>query len=338
MWRAGFKWIYLILGTIIGAGYASGREIWQFFGEGSSLAIALFTVLFAICCYVIMSISRRLKTEHYLLVLQEVVGLRLAKVYDVVIVIYLFMTTFIMLAGGGATLESFDIPYVIGVAIICIAVVVLFFWGTEGMLSANTFILPILVTSLVVILFLFLYQQEGPLQMDVLNQSNWPASLTFTALNLLSLTAVLSAVGHQMKTRGELAIASVGSAAVLGGLTLLYNTSLSKVAHELVFYEIPLFAILKNYPWVMIVMMSLLLWFAIYTTALACIFGLVSRLKKRIRLSMWQLALLFVLLMLPFTGFGFGPLIDVLYPIYGLINLYLFSALLLYPITRKFAQ
>jgi uncharacterized membrane protein YkvI len=65
MWRAGFKWMYLIMGTTIGAGYASGREIWQFFGAESGLAIAMFTVMFSICCFVIMKISFEERTEHF---------------------------------------------------------------------------------------------------------------------------------------------------------------------------------------------------------------------------------------------------------------------------------
>ncbi|WP_312855475.1 YkvI family membrane protein [Litoribacterium kuwaitense] len=325
----------LDFGTIIGAGYASGREIWQFFGEGSTAAIALFTVMFGICCGIIMTISRQLKTEHYLPVLKALMGTKLARIYDVIIIFYLFMTTFIMLAGGGATLQSFDIPYAVGVAFICLAIVIVFIWGTEGMLSANGFILPLLVTGLITILLVFLMQSAEPIQFDVMEQHNWTSGLVFTALNLLSLTAVLSAVGHQIKSKGEIIIASAGSAIILGGLTLLYNTSLSKVAHELVFYEIPLFAILKEYPFVMIIMMTCLLWLAIYTTSIAGMFGLITRLKEYIHLPMWKMALLLSILMIPFTVFGFGPLIDVLYPLYGLINLYLFSALLLYPITRK---
>ena len=54
---AGLKWMFLIIGTTIGAGYASGAELWQFFGHESSLAIVLFSVFFSICCMVIMEIS-----------------------------------------------------------------------------------------------------------------------------------------------------------------------------------------------------------------------------------------------------------------------------------------
>lgn len=46
MWLSGLKWMFLIIGTMIGAGYASGRELWEFFGNESTFAILLFAVLF----------------------------------------------------------------------------------------------------------------------------------------------------------------------------------------------------------------------------------------------------------------------------------------------------
>ena len=58
MWKSGLKWMFLIMGTTIGAGYASGRELWQFFGDQSGLAILIFTFMFSLCVYVIMKISK----------------------------------------------------------------------------------------------------------------------------------------------------------------------------------------------------------------------------------------------------------------------------------------
>lgn len=46
MWRRGLQWTALILGATIGAGYVSGRELWQFFGHESGLAIVIFSFLF----------------------------------------------------------------------------------------------------------------------------------------------------------------------------------------------------------------------------------------------------------------------------------------------------
>jgi uncharacterized membrane protein YkvI len=57
MWGNGLKWMFLIVGTVIGAGYASGRELWEFFGAESGLAIVLFAILFTISCAVILTIA-----------------------------------------------------------------------------------------------------------------------------------------------------------------------------------------------------------------------------------------------------------------------------------------
>ena len=103
MFRAGLKWIFLIMGTTMGAGYASGREIWQFFGHGSGLAILLFTVLFIICINVILTISYESESTDYLPVLKQIAGEKLTPIYDYMILLYLFCITVVMIAGSGAS-------------------------------------------------------------------------------------------------------------------------------------------------------------------------------------------------------------------------------------------
>ncbi len=48
-----------------------------------------------------------------------------------------------------------------------------------------------------------------------------------------------------------------------------------------------------------------------------------------------MIVLILLVLMVPFTSFGFSDLIAFLYPIYGMLNLYLLVCLLLYPILSK---
>lgn len=335
MWRSGFKWMFLIMGTMIGAGYASGRELWEFFGPESGLAISIFTVLFCICVYVILSISYEKKSIHYIPILESLVGKKATKLYDLMIIIYLFSTTVIMLAGGGATLEMFYFPYWGGIAFICIILTALFFWDIKGMISMNTVILPILIVGLISVLLNFTISNGQPFFGDWTHQSNWPSAFTFTALNILPLVAVLSAVGQEIKGRKEIVIASVGSGFLLGAISFVYNESLLQISHDIMLYEIPLFAILKQYPYSMMIFMSVLLWLAIYTTAASGVFGLVSRFRKYVSLPLWLLALIILLVMVPLTTFGFSNLIAVLYPLYGLLNLYVLVSLLLYPITKR---
>ncbi|WP_280771290.1 YkvI family membrane protein [Salipaludibacillus daqingensis] len=337
MWKSGLKWMFLIIGTMIGAGYASGRELWQFFGYESGLAILIFSVLFFVCCYVIMDISYKEKSEHYIPVLEKLMGKKLTSMYDGMIILYLFSTTVIMIAGGGATLEVLHIPYWYGVIIISGLLVLLFIWGLNGMTSMNAVLIPLLILFLVGTLLVFQWNTNGfNMEFSIDKQSNWPAAFTFTALNILPLVAVLGAIGKKINHRGELWIASLGSAILLGTVSLLYNQSLINVAQEVMVYEIPLFAILQNYPYFMVLIMSGLLWAAIYTTAASGMLGLCTRFKAYLNIPFWQLSSLLLLLMIPLTTIGFSKLISVLYPIYGLVNLYILAAIMLYPIIHRF--
>ncbi|WP_100374321.1 YkvI family membrane protein [Bacillus sp. FJAT-45037] len=335
MWLGGLKWMFLIIGTMIGAGYASGRELWEFFGAESGLAILLFALLFMISATIIMKISYAKRSEHYLPILHELMGKRLTKLYDVMIVLYLFSTTVIMLAGGGATLEVVHLPYWLGIVIIGGCVVLLFVWDTKGMTSMNAVIIPVLIICLLGVLIAFQSLQGFPIRFRFDEQHNWPAALTFTSLNILPLVAVLAAVGKEIKHKGEIWIASLGSGLVLGGISFLYNESLLQVAGDIMLYEIPLFAILKHYPYYMVIIMSALLWMAIYTTAAAGVFGLISRVRGYVKGSAWLIALALIALMAPLTTIGFSTLISILYPLYGVLNLYVFAAILLYPILNQ---
>ncbi|PLC14986.1 hypothetical protein BV582_11755 [Bacillus paralicheniformis] len=335
MWRAGMKWMLLILGSLIGAGYASGQEIWQFFGDESGLAILLFTIMFSLSTYIVMKISYEQKSEHFLPVLETLIGLLLAKVYDVLIILYLFTTTIVMIAGGGVTLQIFHIPFWTGVILFCLCTGLLFFWGLNGILSVNSYLIPILVAGLLYALISFQTAHHQPWLLNLTHQYNWPAGIAFTSLNILSVVAVLSAVGKEMKGVGEAKIASILSGLVFGAISYMYNETLVELAGELAHYEIPLFAVLEGAPFPIFIFMTAVLCVAIYTTTISSILGLSSRFLSLVNWPRWVIVLLLLSIMVPFTSIGFSNLIAFLYPIYGLLNLYLLVNILLYPILSK---
>lgn len=87
-----------------------------------------------------------------------------------------------------------------------------------------------------------------PWLLNLTHQYNWPAGIAFTSLNILSVVAVLSAVGKEMKGVGEAKIASILSGLVFGAISYMYNETLVELAGELAHYEIPLFAVLEGAP------------------------------------------------------------------------------------------
>ncbi len=329
------KWMLLILGSLIGAGYASGQEIWQFFGDESGLAILLFTMMFSLSTYIVMRISYEEKSVHFLPVLEKLIGPLLAKVYDFLIILYLFTTTIVMIAGGGVTLQIFHIPFWAGVILFSLCAGLLFLWGIKGILSVNSYLIPVLVAGLLYVLISFQTAHHQPWLLNLNQQYNWPAGIAFASLNILSVVAVLSAVGKEIKGVGEARIASILSGLIFGAISYMYNETLVELAGELSHYEIPLFAVLEGAPFPIFLFMTAVLCVAIYTTTISSILGLSSRFLSVVNWPRWIMVFLLLFIMLPFTTFGFSNLIAFLYPIYGLLNLYLLVNILLYPLLSK---
>lgn len=334
MFRAGMKNMFLITGTVMGAGYASGREIWQFFGAGSGLAILLFTGFFIICTTTILNISYKLQSTNYVPLLHHLTGKKLAVVYDYLIFIYLFCVTVVMIAGSGATFESFGIPYWWGIIFIIAGLLIIFSKGIGELLNINQLLMPLLIIALLVILIIFINGEDISFQSNWDSQNNWAAAFPFTALNILPLIAVLGAIGNRIKSKGEIYIASLSSGLILGFITFIYNTSLTEIAEQVELPAIPLYLIINNYGQVVIVVMMVMLWLAIYTTAAANLLGMITRVNKKYDISFLKMATIMLGIMLPFSFISFTELIAFIYPLYGILNLYILVKLLLYPIRK----
>lgn len=329
MIKAGLQWVFLITGTIIGAGYASGREIWQFFGQGSELAIFLFMIIFILCVKNILMISYQAETNNYLPILKRLTGPRLTQLYDYMILVYLFCVTLVMIAGSGATIASYNYPAWWGTSFICLALYIIFRKGIHQLLVLNDIVMPLLIISLLVILFFFIKDENIPL-IHWESQTKWAAAFPFTALNILPLIAVLGAIGKRIKSKGEIYFAAITTGLLLGVITYLYNRSLLHLSEQMLMPDIPLFAIINNHPVKVMLIMSVMLWLAIYTTAASTLLGLVTRLLSWVKLSIGNLVLVILLILFPLSSIGFSQLIAVLYPLYGILNLYLLVKLVTY--------
>src|SRR5699024_5448010 len=114
--------------------------------------------------------------------LRKIVGDKLTKIYDIMIFLYLFTTTVVMIAGSGATGQSFNLSYWWGVAVIVIALIVLFFRDINGVLSINEYILSLLRCILLYLFLLFPFDQDLSLFSICDELRNWNASLSISAL------------------------------------------------------------------------------------------------------------------------------------------------------------
>lgn len=326
-----FQLSFLILGIVIGAGYASGREIWLFFGPNGGRAILLFAIIFGVCCYSVLDISYQKQTNHYQQILETIVNDQFTWLYDLLMFIYLILTIVIMIAGSGAALEIYQLPSWVGIGLIAIMLVWAFSFSLDQVIEINTILLPILLITLLVILTMFI-KQEPAIEHVTVSKVNYFKAISFTSVNLLPIISVVGAVGKKIKTKKEVIYTAIISTIILAGLSYIYNYSLTLIQSEIDLFEMPIYGILIRFPSFVLLFVTIIIWIAIFATAVGALLGLITRIQNNYQISQFKVALILTLLLVPFSLTGFQFLIELIYPAYGVLNLYLLLKLILYPV------
>ncbi|HEX3031100.1 MAG TPA: hypothetical protein VHS59_02490, partial [Bacillota bacterium] len=137
------------IGTVVGAGFASGQETLQFFaayGMGGILGIIVASLGFGILGAYILYLGKKLQTSSYQPLFHYLCGKSLGRVLDVIVTIFLFGAMVVMLAGVGAIFEEhLGIPRLWGVVGTMLLALVTVFYGLKGVMAANTVLIPIMI-------------------------------------------------------------------------------------------------------------------------------------------------------------------------------------------------
>src|SRR5690606_36446991 len=112
------------VGVIVGAGFASGQEVLQYFtsfGLDGIFGAVLATALFAYLGMVLANIGSRLKATSHKKAIYEISGRYLGIIVDAIIIFTLFAVGVVMIAGAGSTVnQQFGLPVFAGSLIMAI--------------------------------------------------------------------------------------------------------------------------------------------------------------------------------------------------------------------------
>ncbi|MCD5407002.1 MAG: hypothetical protein LRZ99_04860 [Desulfotomaculum sp.] len=150
---ATFKIASVYAGTVVGAGFASGQEVLQFFsffGVSSFLAVTLAAILFVFFGFIILDLGHRLKANSYREVIRHAGGRWVGKAIDAVITFFLFGAFTAMIAGAGAIFEEqFAAPYLLGSLVLAVSTLLTVMLGIRGVISVISYITPVLLVFII---------------------------------------------------------------------------------------------------------------------------------------------------------------------------------------------
>ena len=330
---------FTYVGTVIGAGFATGKEIVEFFsinGVYGAIGILFATILFCWFGTKIMEIAHtyQLKSaqQFNVLLFGELGG----NIINGLLFFVLLGVTSVMLSGAGAVFKNYlhFHPFIGSILFIFLTFMVLR-KGTSGLFSLNNTVVPIMCAFIVAV-FINSYLPFSFSDFNVnnmlpslngLNLSVFTKPITYVCLNMALAQAVLVPIGSECKDKSSIVSGGILGGLILGIILLLIHLNVSKVVnfHQ---YEIPMVEVIKQIHPVFYYFFLMVILAEIFTTLVGNVYGMSRQISSIIRLNNDFIVIFILICCLFISVIGYGPLLTFLYPLIGWISFFIILTLL----------
>lgn len=328
------------IGIIVGAGFASGKEILQYFTSFGLLGIAAAIVSTALFAYLGMTLTRigsRMKTISHKEAVYKISGRYLGIIVDYIIIFTLFGVGVVMVAGAGTNLhQQFGLPSYVGSLLMVVLVFITVLLNVDKVVGVIGSITPFLIVAVVLVSIYCLLTIDttfailDPIARGVKTTlPNWFVSaINYVSFNIAvgaSMTLVMGGAEKDEKTaKWGGFVGGLG----LGALILLSHLAIFSKIETVGTAEMPMLAIINDISPLLAIFMAFVLYGMIFNTAVSMFYAFGARFVP-IGTKGFKMFVLFTLIIgFALSFVGFTKLVDYLYPFIGYLGLFLIAALI----------
>jgi len=327
------------IGTVVGAGFATGQEVLQFFtlyGRTGFIGIILATVLFCYFGISIMKISRDLKADSHLELVKFAAGPRLGVLLDWLITLSFIGVLVVMAAGSGAIAEEhFNLPPLYGSLAIIILSFLTVISGVNNVIKAIGIVVPfLLIIVLGVAVFSILNDPLTIKKIGILESLEAPvtrswlfSSFLYVSYNILLAVAILTPLGVEAQNKKNLICGGILGGLGLGIGVLAISLAIISGVPEILPFQVPMVFLAYRLNPLLAFVYGIILFLEIYTTAVSILYGFVARIAyTKIMRFIWAAIACAGAI---FAGqLGFSKIITTIYPLMGFVGLFLLASII----------
>lgn len=321
----------IFIGSIVGAGVCSGRELNQFFatyGIGGFAGLILCGLLYIVFGKLIILITDKFKVNSYNEFVDLVCPKPVAKFTNIVLTLFLLSSTSIILAGSGSIMNQyFHVPKWLGVIIMIGCSSIFLLRNTEGLFEVNSLVVPTLIVVMTAIFFAYI--KDNPmtstysyLRLMPRQKTNLLVStLVYVSFNILTIIGVIVPLTNELKKPKQII-----KGIILGSIVLtiigIYITFLMLVnPFHPQLYEVPLLGLAMEMNKLLQLGMLGIMWLEMFSSQVSNVYSLSYFFKNKYKVPYNKGIFLVVLIAAPFSMIGFAKLVEFLYPMYGVLSL-----------------
>ncbi|MGG3790906.1 hypothetical protein AB4J90_05480 [Geobacillus thermodenitrificans] len=328
-WLEAWQIAAVYIGTVIGAGFATGREIIEFFtqyGAVGTVGVAVSGLLFTWGGMRLMVMARRIGASSYDELNRYLFGRMVSPFVTLVMTVMLAGVTAVMIAGAGAVFEEqLGWARQTGVALTLVLAFVIMLFDRKGLFGINVFVVPMIMLFSVVVFIKTVMAGELCRPDMVAADYSLKAVLSpfsYAAFNLAMAQAVLVPVACEATNERAVKRGALLGGIVLTVLLLLNHTVLLSFPHKNG-YDIPMAEVVHTFFAVLYWFYVFVIYGEIFTSIIGGLFGLERQVRIWVPLRGKWLAVLLVSLFMAVSPFRYGKLLSFIYPLFGYISLVL---------------
>ncbi|MFC4410429.1 hypothetical protein ACFOZY_08330 [Chungangia koreensis] len=328
------------IGVIVGAGFASGQEVLQFFtsfGIPGLLGGAIALTMFAFLGMVLGQLGCRLQTKSHEGVIYHICGKYLGIAVDVILTFFLFGVAVVMFAGSGAIFEEqFGIPAAVGNLFMTTVVIISVLFDVKRVIALIGSFTPILMlTVLIMAIYSVLtadlssLTEAATVAADSQAAPNWIlAALLYVSYNIAVGAPLVTVMGGTVRDDKVVARGAIIGGIGLGILVLLISISMMTQLGEIADAAMPMLVIANNISPIVGIVISVILLGMIYNTAVGMLYTFSVRLIKPGTKKFKVSVVLFGIIAFICSNVGFVNLVGTVYPIMGYLGFVLIAAII----------
>ncbi|MEY9865598.1 hypothetical protein ACDZ29_15520 [Peribacillus sp. RS7] len=335
------------IGIIIGAGFASGQEVLQFFtsfGIYSVLGIVVATALFSFLGMQVTQLGSTLQTRSHKNIIDHICGRYLGRVVDIIITFFLFGVTVIMIAGSGTIFEEqFGVPSIVGAILMTVLTIGTLLLNVNKIMSIISAVTPFLFVIMIIISGYSFFTSDLNFNEIISSSSkgnaatgNWMmGSLLYVSYNMTAGIAMLAVMGGTIKNKKEAGMGGLLGGIGLGILLFLINMGMMSDLKGIEGSGMPTLHLANQIsPWLGYIL-SIILLGMIYNTSVGMLYAFTARMvpadTKRFKISVIMVGILAFLA----SFVGFIKLVGTVYPVTGYLGFVIIAALIISWIRSK---
>lgn len=324
------KVVFVIIGTLIGAGFASGQEVYLFFfsyGMEGLIGILISSIIIGVVIYSTFNILNKCKINTYKDFLNILLpkNTKLKIIANFIINIFILITFFIMIAGFGAYFEQeIGINRLVGSLVLAIITFIVFMTSIKGVVKVNELLVPILIG------FIFIIGIISIKDTHILNLENYVirtnytnfslSAVLYSSYNSILLIPVLITLNNYVKNKKQIFYISFISVIVTILLSIIIFLLLVRVDVDISKLEMPVVYVVSNMFKILRYIYGVIILGSIFTTAISLGVSFLQNTAKN-KKGYTQIAIIMCITSVIISKFGFSNLVSLLYPIFGYLGL-----------------